>query len=86
MNTEYSKETAIQQFKDRREFACSIDTVGKLVQTIVHEVGTSIEDSLEMITMVPVELLRLNKSVLNIRRDADIIAFGTEISIKRISL
>lgn len=84
LGTEFIIEDGVCKLKDRSAFAGSIATADVLVQTLVNEAGTAVEDAVKMLTKVPAQLLGLNKGCLKAGLDADIIVFDADINIKKI--
>lgn len=82
LNVPFIIEDGVCKLKDRSAFAGSIATTDMLVRVMVKEVGIRIEDAVKMITMVPAEILRLNKGTLATSMDADIVVFDDDVQMQ----
>ena len=79
--TEFIVEDGVCKLKDRSAFAGSVATADRLIQTLVNECGFEIPVAVKMLTEVPAKILNVNKGVLAVGRDADIIVFNEKINI-----
>ena len=79
--TEFIVEDGVCKLKDRSAFAGSVATADKLVQTLVNECGFAIPTAVKMLTEIPAKILNVNKGVLAVGKDADIIVFDEDINI-----
>ena len=82
--TEYIIEDGVCKLKDRSAFAGSIATADRLVRVMVYDAGASLVDAVKMITLVPAQIMNLNKGELSKGKDADIAVFGNDINIKSV--
>ncbi len=82
LNTEFIIEDGVCKLADRSAFAGSIATADRLVKVVYKDVGLSIVEAVKMITDVPAKIMGLNKGRLEKGKDADIVVFDDDISIK----
>ncbi|MBQ9714494.1 MAG: N-acetylglucosamine-6-phosphate deacetylase [Clostridia bacterium] len=82
--TEFIVEDGVCKLKDRSAFAGSVATADRLIQTLVNECGFSVPTAVKMLTEVPAKILRVNKGVLAVDKDADIIVFDEKIRVSDI--
>ena len=81
---EFVVEDGVCKLKDRSAFAGSIATADKLIFTLINECKISIEKAVKMLTVVPAEILKINKGDIAVGKDADLIVFNESIIIKDI--
>ena len=79
--TEFIVEDGVCKLRDRSAFAGSVATADMLIRTLVFSCGFDIPTATKMLTEVPAKLLNVNKGVLSVGKDADIVAFDDEINV-----
>ncbi len=84
LGTEFIIEDGVCKLADRSAFAGSIATADVLVRTLVKEVGVSVPEAIKMMTVVPAEIMKLNKGTLSSGSDADIVVFDEDICIQNV--
>jgi len=84
--TKYIVEDGVCKLKDRSAFAGSLATADVLIRTMVNGVGCSVPTAVKMLTKVPAEILGVDKGVLEAGKDADIVVFDEDITVKHIFL
>jgi N-acetylglucosamine-6-phosphate deacetylase len=84
LETEYIIEDGVCKLLDRSAFAGSIATADRLVRVMTGEVEISMAEAVKMITATPAEVMHLNKGELTAGKDADILIFDDDVTIKRI--
>jgi N-acetylglucosamine-6-phosphate deacetylase len=52
-----------------------------LIQTLVNECDFAVPTAVKMLTEVPANILRINKGVLAVGKDADVVVFDDEINV-----
>lgn len=82
--TEFIVEDGVCKLKDRSAFAGSVATADKLIEFMTNEVGYDIVDAIHMLTAVPATLLGLNKGILKVGADADVLVFDDNFKMKKI--
>lgn len=82
--TEYLVEDGVCKLKDRSAFAGSVATADLLVRTLVKDCGFSIPTAVKMLTETPGRILKLNKGVLAMGKDADLVVFDEEIQVSHV--
>lgn len=83
IDTEYIIEDGVCKLTDRSAFAGSIATADVLIKTLTQDVGITLHDAVKMLTKVPAKIMRQNKGVLSSGKDADIIVFDDDITVKK---
>lgn len=78
--TAFIVEDGVCKLKDRSAFAGSVATDERLIKTIV-EAGYPIYDAVRMLTYNPGRILNLNKGLLSVGYDADIVIFDNEYKV-----
>lgn len=81
---EFIVEDGVCKLKDRTAFAGSVATANKLIATLVKECEIPIEKAVKMLTVVPAEILKINKGDIAPKKDADVIVFNENIEVKDI--
>ena len=81
---EFIVEDGVCKLKDRTAFAGSVATANKLIVTLVKECEIPIEKAVKMLTVVPAEILKINKGDIAPKKDADVIVFNENIEVKDI--
>lgn len=84
--TPFIVEDGVCKLKDRSAFAGSIATADRLIKTIVQDCGYPIPTAVKMLTKVPAEILNVNKGELQAGKDADIVVFDEDITVKQVFL
>jgi len=84
LNVPFIIEDSVCKLKDRSAFAGSIATADMLVRVMIQEVGVSVEEAVKMITKNPADILSLNKGILTVGRDADIVVFDEDIYVQSV--
>ena len=79
--TEFIVEDGVCKLKDRSAFAGSVATADCLIRTLVKECGYSIPMAVKMLTEVPAKILKVNKGILAVGYDADIVVFDEDIKV-----
>lgn len=77
---EFVVENGVCRLKDRTAFAGSIATANTLIKTLLN-CGYSIETAVKMLTEVPAKIMHLNKGVIDVGYDADIIVFDDNVNV-----
>lgn len=83
IDTEYIIEDGVCKLTDRSAFAGSIATADVLIKTLTQDVGIMLHDAVKLLTKVPAKIMRQNKGVLSSGKDADIIVFDDDITVKK---
>ena len=84
--TEFIVEDGVCKLKDRSAFAGSVATADRLVRTLVKECGVAVPTAVKLLTKVPAEILKVNKGALTPGKDADIVVFDEDITVKQVFL
>jgi len=84
--TEFIVEDGVCKLKDRSAFAGSVATADRLVRTLVKDCGVAVPTAVKMLTKVPAEILKVNKGQLAPGKDADIVVFDEDITVKQVFL
>ena len=84
--TEFVVEDGVCKLKDRSAFAGSVATADVLIRTMVKEAGCSVPEAVTMLTKVPAEILKVNKGELVPGKDADIVVFDDDVTVKAVFL
>ena len=84
--TKFIVEDGVCKLHDRSAFAGSVATADVLIRTMVNGVGCSVPTAVKMLTKVPAEILGVDKGVLEAGKDADIVVFDEDITVKHIFL
>ena len=79
--TQFIVEDGVCKLKDRSAFAGSVATADCLIRTLVKECGYSIPMAVKMLTEVPAKILKVNKGILAVGYDADIVVFDEDIKV-----
>ncbi len=79
---EFVVEEGVARLKDRSAFAGSVATADRLIRVITEECGRPLTEAVKMYTQTPARIFGLNKGVLAKGKDADVIVFDDEISVK----
>jgi len=76
-------EDGVAKLPDRSSFAGSIATADRLVRTMIHTAGISLEDAITMISATPARIIGVSekKGALSAGKDADIVLFDQDINI-----
>jgi N-acetylglucosamine-6-phosphate deacetylase len=77
-------EDGVAKLPDRTSFAGSVATFDRLVRTMVQQADVSLIDAVKMATATPARIMGLSdrKGSLVVGKDADIVIFDEDISIK----
>ncbi len=77
-------EDGVAKMPDRTAFAGSVATADRLVRTMIQVGGVSLPETIRMITETPARIMKINdsKGVLQKGKDADILVFDDNISIR----
>ena len=84
--TEFIVEDGVCKLKDRSAFAGSVATADRLIRTLVKDCGVAVPTAVKMLTKVPAEILKVNKGGLAPGKDADIVVFDEDITVKQVFL
>ncbi len=84
--TEFIVEDGVCKLKDRSAFAGSVATADRLIRTLVKECDVAVPVAVKMLTKVPAEILKVNKGELAPGKDADIVVFDGDITVKQVFL
>ena len=84
--TEFIVEDGVCKLKDRSAFAGSVATADVLVRTLVKSCDCPIPTAVKMLTKVPAEILGVEKGQLKAGKDADIVVFDEDITVKQVFL
>ena len=84
--TEFIVEDGVCKLKDRSAFAGSVATADVLVRTLVKSCDCPIPTAVKMLTKVPAEILGVEKGELKAGKDADIVVFDENITVKQVFL
>ena len=79
-------EDGVAKLPDRTAFAGSVATANVLIRTMVKEAGCSVPAAVKMLTQIPAEILKVNKGELAPGKDADIVVFDDDITVKAVFL
>ena len=82
--TEFIVEDGVCKLKDRSAFAGSVATADLLIKTLVNDCGYGVPTAVKMLTEVPAKILKVNKGILAVGYDADIVVFDEDIKISHI--
>ncbi len=76
-------EDGVSKMPDRGSFAGSVATADRLVRTMIHIAGVSLQDAVQMMTQTPASIMNISdqKGSLSVGKDADIVIFDDNISI-----
>jgi N-acetylglucosamine-6-phosphate deacetylase len=76
-------EDGVSKLPDRSSFAGSVATADRLVRTMISQGGVSIENTIQMITKTPAEIMNIadRKGSLSVGKDADIVIFDENITV-----
>lgn len=84
--TEFIVEDGVCKLKDRSAFAGSVATADVLVRTLVKSCDCPVPTAVKMLTKVPAEILGVEKGELKAGKDADIVVFDEDITVKQVFL
>ncbi|MBR4942611.1 MAG: N-acetylglucosamine-6-phosphate deacetylase [Clostridia bacterium] len=79
--TEFIVEDGVCKLKDRSAFAGSVATADLLIKTLVNDCGYGVPAAVKMLTEVPAKILKVNKGILAVGYDADIVVFDEDIKV-----
>ena len=79
--TEFIVEDGVCKLKDRSAFAGSVATADLLIKTLVNDCGYGVPTAVKMLTEVPAKILKVNKGILAVGYDADIVVFDEDIKV-----
>lgn len=82
--TEFIVEDGVCKLKDRSAFAGSVATADLLIKTLVNDCGYGVPTAVKMLTEVPAKILKVNKGILAVGYDADIVVFDEDIKVSDI--
>ena len=85
-DTEVIVEDGVCKLKDRSAFAGSVATANVLIRTLVKDCNCPVPTAVKMLTKVPAEILKVNKGELKAGKDADIVVFDEDITVKQVFL
>lgn len=79
-------EDGVAKLPDRKSFAGSVATADRLVRTMVQMAEVPLLDAVKMITATPARVMGVNdrKGSLAVEKDADIVIFDDNVSIKTV--
>ena len=79
------EEDGVAKLMDRSAFAGSVATTDRLVRTLIHDGGCSLQESVRMVTANPARFMGIldRKGSLESGKDADIVIFDDDIHVKR---
>ena len=83
---EFVVEDDVCKLKDRTAFAGSVATADRLIRTLVKDCGVAVPTAVKMLTKVPAEILKVNKGAFAPGKDADIVVFDEDITVKQVFL
>ena len=83
---EFVVEDGVCKLKDRTAFAGSVATADRLIRTLVKDCGVAVPTAVKMLTKVPAEILKVNKGAFAPGKDADIVVFDEDITVKQVFL
>ncbi len=77
-------EDGVAKLPDRTAFAGSVATADRLVRTMTHTAGVSLQDTIQMISETPARIMGIQdrKGSLTVGKDADIVLFDIDINIQ----
>jgi N-acetylglucosamine-6-phosphate deacetylase len=77
-------EDGVAKMPDRNSFAGSVATADRLVRTMLNLAGTSLLETIQMITSTPARIMRIDNTKGSIKKgkDADLVIFNDDINIK----
>jgi N-acetylglucosamine-6-phosphate deacetylase len=76
-------EDGVAKLMDRSSFAGSVATTDMLVRNMISLAGVSLTAAVKMMTQTPAMIMGIaNKGALEKGKDADVVIFDNEISIK----
>lgn len=84
--TEFIVEDGVCKLKDRSAFAGSVATADRLIRTFVKDCAVAVPAAVKMLTKIPAEILKVNKGALAPGKDADIVVFDEDITVKQVFL
>ena len=82
--TEFIVEDGVCKLKDRSAFAGSVATADLLIKTLVNDCGYGVPTAVKMLTEVPAKILKVNKGILAVGYDADIVVLDEDIKVSDI--
>ena len=76
-------EDGVAKLPDRSSFAGSIATADRLVRTYMQKAGVEMSKAVQMITLTPAQLMKIDnrKGSIAVGKDADIILFDEDINV-----
>jgi len=76
-------EDGVAKLPDRSSFAGSIATADRLVRTYMQKAGVEMIKVVQMITLTPAQLMKIDnrKGSIAVGKDADIILFDNDINV-----
>ncbi len=77
-------EDGVAKLPDRTAFAGSVATADRLVRTMIHTAGVSLQDTIQMISETPARIMGIEdrKGSLTEGKEADIVIFDMDINIQ----
>ncbi len=77
-------EDAVAKLPDRSSFAGSVATADRLVRTMISQAEVSLQDAVQMMTLVPARIMKIDKQKGSIAlgKDGDLIIFDDDIKIE----
>lgn len=77
-------EDGVCKLRDRTAFAGSVATADRLIRFIHKDCGFDICEAVKMMTIVPAELLGINKGKIAPGYDADLVVFDNDVNVEAI--
>ena len=77
-------EDGVCKLRDRTAFAGSVATADRLIRFIHKDCGFDICEAVKMMTIVPAELLGVNKGKIAPGYDADLVVFDNDVNVEAI--
>ncbi len=77
-------EDGVAKLPDRSSFAGSVATADRLVRTYIEQGGVELNKAVEMMTLTPARLMKIEdrKGSIEVGKDADIVIFDKDINIQ----
>ncbi len=77
-------EDGVAKLPDRSSFAGSVATADRLVRTMINQAEVSLPDAVQMMTLVPARIMKIDKQKGSIAlgKDGDLIIFDDDIKIQ----
>lgn len=84
--TEFIVEDGVCKLTDRSAFAGSVACADRLIRVMVKDCGYDVATAVKMLTATPAKILNVNKGLLSVGKDADIVVFDDDINVEAVFL